>query len=861
MKNLMRIAATQVGLLLLTWLLCAPISLIAQGPLIYGYVSRFPSQSTATSSNQVAWLNKYHVNYVQFYDWQWKHHIPLAGSVASPASAWSDLANRTNYRQTVNDYIAGCQSYGMKAMAYNLLYGAYVNYATDGSGVSAQWGLYNNASGGSGTQWTASLPATWAGGSGALAMFNPSNSLWQSYIFARQNEMFAAYAFDGWHLDQLGDPGLKYDYNGVAVDVWKTFVDFLNKAKAATGKRIVFNNVGTYGLFSSINQTANDTVYVECWPATGQSTYNDLKAVIDNGLAWGNGKPVVIAAYVNYSKASGSFNAPGVLLCDAAIFASGATHLELGDGGHMLCNEYFPNQTLSLSASLGDRLTHYYNFIVNYRDWLYGGMANSANVISTPGIAPGNAATNKATAQHIWAFPKVKASQHMINLINLVGESSVNWRDDAGTYPAPTTQSNFIVKYYLGAGTVTSVQVASPDFNGGAASSLPFVTGSDGGGNYVSFTVPMLAYWDMVIIRTGSSGGIPPAPTGVIATATSAQVRLDWIAVPGATSYNVQRASLSGGPYATNGSPTSATYTDITASNGTRYFYVVSAVNASGQSPNSSEVSAKPEAALPSPWLTTDIGAVGATGTASYDGGTFTVTGSGSDIESTSDMCRYVYRTSTTANCEIRARVASEQSTDPWAKVGVMIRDGTGASARNAGLFMTPSNGVAFQRRTTAGGSTAITILPGVAAPGWLRLLRSGASVSAHYSTNGVTWTQVGPSVALTLTSTNMGLAVCAHNNEAYGINTSTFDNVSYSSIPAIVAGSLQLSAGTATMDAVGAPGAVYRLEHSTNLSMDGWQDVSGSDRTASGTGALTLQDPNATGPACYYRIRHVSGP
>jgi len=566
---------TMIGVfLLLTWV-SSTASLFAQGPLVYGYLSRFPSQSSAASSNQVAWLNKYHINYVQFYDWQWKHHIPLAGTVGSPAASWSDIANRATYRQTVNDYISACHVFGMKAMAYNLLYGAYGNYASDGSGVSAQWGLYNTASGGSGAQWTLSLPAGWAGGSGALAMFNPSNSLWQSYIFAKENEMFSAYPFDGWHVDQLGDPGLKYDYNGAPVDVWKTFVDFLNKAKAATGKRIVFNNVGTYGLFSSINQTANDAVYVECWPATGQPTYNDLKTVIDNSLSWGNGKPVVIPAYVNYSKASGGFNPPGVLLCDAAIFASGGTHLELGDGGHMLSNEYFPNQKLSLSASLADTLTNYYNFIITYKDWLFGGMANSANAISTPGLAAANTATTTATAQHIWAFAKVKNSQHMLNLINLIGQSSVNWRDDTGTYQAPAVQSNFTVKYYNGAGTVTSVQVASPDVKGGVAFALSFSTGSDGGGNYVSFTVPILAYWDMVIVRTGSGGGVPAVPTALIATPTNAQVTLNWLASPGATSYNVKRATVSGGPYASNGTTATASYTDTSAANGTNYFYVV----------------------------------------------------------------------------------------------------------------------------------------------------------------------------------------------------------------------------------------------------------------------------------------------
>ena len=57
-------------------------------------------------------------------------------------------------------------------------------------------------------------------------------------------------------------------------------------------------------------------------------------------------------------------------------------------------------------------------------------------------------------------------------------------------------------------------------------------------------------------------------------------------------------------------------------------------------------------------------------------GGTFTVTGSGADIESTADAFRYVYQSSG-PNCELRARVVSVQNTDPWAKAGVMFRKTT----------------------------------------------------------------------------------------------------------------------------------------------------------------------------------------
>jgi len=94
---------------------------------------------------------------------------------------------------------------------------------------------------------------------------------------------------------------------------------------------------------------------------------------------------------------------------------------------------------------------------------------------------------------------------------------------------------------------------------------------------------------------------VPPAPTGLAAATCSNSVSLSWNASSGATSYRVKRASTSGGPYSFIGSPTSTSFTDGTAANGATWFYVVSAVNGGGESPNSGEASATPPGAAPAP--------------------------------------------------------------------------------------------------------------------------------------------------------------------------------------------------------------------------------------------------------------------
>jgi hypothetical protein len=113
----------------------------------------------------------------------------------------------------------------------------------------------------------------------------------------------------------------------------------------------------------------------------------------------------------------------------------------------------------------------------------------------------------------------------------------------------------------------------------------------------------------------GTSGGsttpppptIPSAPTGVTATPGNAQVGLTWNASSGATSYHVKRGTVTGGPYTQVAAPSATNDTDTALTNGTAYFYVVSAVNTAGESANSTETSATP--ALPVPAVPTGLNA------------------------------------------------------------------------------------------------------------------------------------------------------------------------------------------------------------------------------------------------------------
>jgi len=99
----------------------------------------------------------------------------------------------------------------------------------------------------------------------------------------------------------------------------------------------------------------------------------------------------------------------------------------------------------------------------------------------------------------------------------------------------------------------------------------------------------------LTIVDDAVPGTPPPPPAGLSATAGNLQVRVTWNAAAGAASYSVKRSTTSGSGYSTiQAGVTGTSYTDVNVANGTTYYYVVTAVNAAGESDPSNEAGATP---------------------------------------------------------------------------------------------------------------------------------------------------------------------------------------------------------------------------------------------------------------------------
>jgi len=181
-------------------------------------------------------------------------------------------------------------------------------------------------------------------------------------------------------------------------------------------------------------------------------------------------------------------------------------------------------------------------------------------------------------------------------------------------------------------------------------------------------------------------------------------------------------------------------------------------------------------AALPAGWSDVNVGAPGIAGSASYSNGVWSVAGGGTDIWNTSDQFNFLTN-ALNGDGAVIARVISQTATDPWAQAGIMIRNAISSNAPEVSLSITPSNGVAFRYRYVASGPTYQVYQTGITTPEWIRLSRSANTFIASYSTDGISWTQLGtPQTVSMSTAVLAGLSVTAHNNLL--ISTGAFTGV-----------------------------------------------------------------------------------
>lgn len=486
----------------------------------YGYLCDYGEEEN--TEEKIAQMNRYHLNAIEYYDWHALHHEPIPEGVTRQSpGVWEDWSGRKIYGETVRDYIQNAQDRNMVNMAYNMIYAGTDSFVKDVSGnptKAAEWQIYfapeNERGEGAFTFKMGASPS----GNGNLFFMNPLNTDWQDYIFSQEKHALEVLGFDGWHGDTVGDWGRMVDASGNPLgtdedgqpvyEVKDTYRQFLNAAKKALdGYYLSFNPVGAQGI-EQVNTSNSDVLYTEFWPwdqdrggvpyDTYSSLVNEVERTMEESKPYsadGKGKSLVVKAYINYYKTTGTMNVPGVLLCDAAVYAAGGSRLELGNGNHMLHVEYYPDDDIPMGEELQDAMVKMADFTVAYENLLRDGQYTTGNRVEIADYQT----SKDGQGDTVWTYTRADGEYEILHLINLLGTDN-EWRDERGKKAAPTYAEGLKVKYYTEK-EITQVYMASFSFEGGMSRELTFEQGEDSNGKYIEFTVPVLKYWDMVYMK------------------------------------------------------------------------------------------------------------------------------------------------------------------------------------------------------------------------------------------------------------------------------------------------------------------------------------------------------------------------
>ncbi len=439
----------------------------------YGFLTNFsPGRGDIDATMKAA--AAYHVNGLQFYDWQYRHETLLPPDGMEP---YTDVLGRTHSLATVKALIDAAHARNIAAMPYTAIYGAsYAFYEQH-----PDWALFA----------AKDKPYDFAG---FLKIMDPTpGSPWATHLLGEYANLLDNSAFDGIHIDQYGAPMHGRNAAGDWIALEKSFPAFIDATAAVVEQKrgddgvTIFNNVRNWPTATTAPSDEN-AVYIEVWEP--YRAFMDLPRIVAQAQALGGGKPVIIAAYISPD------NIENVRLANALIFASGGYHLELGEPQGMLQDAYFPKYG-TMNAATQELERRYYDFLVRYENVLALGTSDAtterAGALSVAGVETGGRASQGRAA----VIVRKGTASETFSLVNLMGIDDSHW--DVGLKQGPTPLHDLAVTLQV-TQPVKRVWLASPDGDTPSAQAVDF-TSSDGS---IGFTVPTLDAWTMIVVEYGT---------------------------------------------------------------------------------------------------------------------------------------------------------------------------------------------------------------------------------------------------------------------------------------------------------------------------------------------------------------------
>lgn len=454
----------------------------------YGFVSEYAlTEGSSGEEDEVPWMAKLHLNLVQFYDWMYKHD-QLVGP-----ETYVDLMGREVDRRAVEERISRFRRHGMMSIAYGAVYAASRKFAE----MHPDWALYTSAG----------EPFDFIG---IFRIMDISpDSPWSGHIVGQYEDAVRRLGFDGIHMDTYGCPktGWSRRDGKVRLERLEThFPKLIDRTRETLGGArddvcLIFNNVGNWPV-DAVGSAAQDAIYIEVWKP--YERYHHLREIIDGAKRCGQGKNVILAAYLKPFREPGKLGIPGaenaMRLLTAAVTAHGAYHLLFGEEDGVLTQGYYVDHS-KLREGFKRTVRDYCDFIVRYGHLMFDAGLRDVSMTHADGDNEeyrfeGFEWSAYGEPGKVWTVIREKADVKLVHFINLSGAGDDLWNEGK---EEPPEVSGRVVRVAVDL-PVRSVFLASPDREGGRAVPLEYRIEKGARGLSAVIELPDLRFWDLLAV-------------------------------------------------------------------------------------------------------------------------------------------------------------------------------------------------------------------------------------------------------------------------------------------------------------------------------------------------------------------------
>lgn len=454
---------------------------VATGMIRYGFLSDF-FDDVAENKQSIQWLNRLHLNYVQYYDWMYRHD-----DLVPKSEIFDDLLGRQLSKRTIQKRIEQASRYGIKNIAYGAIYGATNDFANS----HPEWRLYDKSQNA-------------IGFFDFLSIMNVNReSGWYNHIIHNYQETIA-FGFDGIHMDTYGFPKEAYNYSGKMLNLPEDFGQLIDDTKATLKKvnddvKLIFNNVGNWPVSSVANRN-QDALYIEVWDP--YSTYKGIEEIIKNAQRENAEKQVILAAYLKPFEdkvTEQTYNA--LFLLTAIITTMGATHLIHGENAGLITEGYYANYYQMQSEIYKDKVIVYYDYITYLADFWRDNSLVDVSKTHLSGdnreyVANGDLLSPNFEAGKLYVNIRQNETFKFINFINLTKAKDVVWNQSKDISMAPSFQFKILLS-----ADVKQVTYLTPDDKLIQMAELKTTYETNEFGTYLILAIPEILVWGTVIVE------------------------------------------------------------------------------------------------------------------------------------------------------------------------------------------------------------------------------------------------------------------------------------------------------------------------------------------------------------------------